>query len=73
MRSATALRNSVAHRHLMDDWEIRYDASCNDEPARRLAVVEVCRRKGIETDPSDSPKRELSSVSPLSRSDTGSR
>ena len=115
MRSATALRNSVSHRELLDDWIIRYDAwnatlcfimmddriraieveslveaylrkisqtdallrlynaSWNDEPERRHAVVEVCRRKGIEADPSDSPKGELSSVSPLSRSDTGSR
>lgn len=115
MRSATALRNSVSHRDLGDDWNVRYDAwnamlcfilmddriraieveslveaflrkisqtdallrlynaSWNDEPARRLAVVEVCRRKGIKADPSDCPRLELSSVSPLSRSDTGSK
>lgn len=115
MKSATALRNWVAHRAILDDWEVcyagkntmlclilmddriraieveslveaflrkiprtdallrLYKASWNDEPARRLAIAEVCRRNGIEPDPSDYPIRETSTVSPFARSETGSR
>ena len=49
------------------------DASCNDEPARRQAIVEVCRREGIEPDTLDSPKPKSFTVSPRPRSDTGNR
>lgn len=50
-----------------------YHASWSDEPARRHAIVEVCRREGIEADHLDSPNRELFPVSPRPKSDTESR
>lgn len=115
MSLATHSRNSVSHRHLLDERDVCYsalntilcfilmgdrvraikveslveafltktsqadvlvrlhDASWNDEPARRDAIVEVCRREGIEPDTLDSTKGKSFPVSPRPKSDTGSR
>ena len=50
-----------------------YNASWNDEPARRQAIVEVCRREGIGADRLDSPERKLFPVSSGPGSDIGTR
>lgn len=50
-----------------------YNASRDDEPERRLAIDEVCRREDIKADPLDSPKRKSFPVSPQPSSDMGSR
>lgn len=115
MSIATSLRNSVAHRDLLNDRSVCYcawnailcfilmgdrilaieieslaeafltktsqtdallrlhNASWDDDPARRHAIVEVCRREGIRADGSDSPKRKPYPVSPQPCSDIRSR
>ena len=50
-----------------------YNASRDDEPERRLAIDEVCRRENIKADPLDSPKHKSFPVSPQPSSDKGSR
>lgn len=50
-----------------------HNASWNDEPARRDAIVGFCRQQGIEADRLDSPKRDSVPVSPRPSSDMGTR
>ncbi len=115
MSLAKEKRNSVSHRHLLDEHDVcesalntilcfilmgdrvraikveslieafltktsqadvlvrLHGASWNDEPARRDAIAEVCRREGIKPDTSDSTKGKSFPVAPRPKSDTGSR
>lgn len=50
-----------------------FDASWNDELARRHAIVEVCRQAGIEADQFDSTKRKCFPISPRPSSNKRSR
>lgn len=50
-----------------------FDASWNDDLARRQAIVEVCRQEGLKADELGSPKRKLFPVSPRPSSDIRSR